>query len=400
MQQESSNTQRAKLTCTSPFVDDSLDTLNKAIDIIVQNEMLVRVTVLWASDGNQDAHQQQLSLLLCPSTTIHEFKNILQGRLNITEAEQRLSVGADQPLLSGTLGQVASACELSVNLNRIPEEQRLLNLFKMVGLGDWKERNDIMAKMMLQRNAKKCYKDHELVAIGVDDEKHLLDFKCVKCNNSITRRKYGQIEQNANICSECSFYIFCPQCIDQDTGCIAATDPYVAMKQMALDIGRKMASYGVRYGHLGHMCGYPEIHYSSEFAPRALRHINQKDQFRITPDTKVLHGGVNLVVRFDEEAREFLQSSGLQTTMLASEIQQECDNGVNVREMMGLRNAWTKAPYDGIWKALSQEWRDRFPTFKGTPYATSSYVSFSLEEVVYEVGITMSIDEEYYWGNY
>ena len=144
------------------------------------------------------------------------------------------------------------------------------------------------------------------------------------------------------------------------------------------------------------MCGLPSIDYKSEFAPQLLRHGRcDEDEFQIHYDTKVLHDGIQLKIRFDRAARTYLKSCGLEEEMYAAEVRETCDYGATIEDMMELREAWKKNS-SGVWATLCQEWRRRYPSYTtadgdpAQPYNTTKLVSFDLEEAVYEIGVSIA----------
>ena len=114
--------------------------------------------------------------------------------------------------------------------------------------------------------------------------------------------------------------------------------------------------------------------------------------FEVKHETKLLQDGVRLVVRFNEEARDFLISVGLEGAMKEKEIDRILVEGASTSDMMSIRSAWKTGP-DTVWKALAQEWSRRHPNFRtwdgnpAQPYSTTKLVSFGVDEVVYEVGV-------------
>ena len=384
--------------------------LEKALDVVVENGMLLHVEViLQTSATSMDKMMGKewvvdsippLSLYLLPETDIPEIKGRLTKYLGIPEKEQRLSMkGKD--LFEGSLNAKTKSRKIKLNLRHVQFDVRLESLYAMVGLEKWEERDEIMGNMVMTRNPGKCSRGHKLIEIDECPEKgNTNEYTCANCKIDRKERLFVSAfmeKIQPFVCEEC-FFCLCSRCINNDKGYAGCTDmdPYETLATVAKQIGRELAVIGSTFGGRSNFCEYPQLNVQYHLA--SLVFANREQNLVINSERKALHDGVRVVIRFNEEARSVLQSVGQDIALEKAEIRKTFQNGLTFREVMVYREEWLKVPH--LWRILAQELSSRFPACTNhfgepaEPHAFTRLVSYGLEEVVYEVGV--SLDDRSY----
>lgn len=393
--------------------------IEEALDVIVQNGFLVRLQVVLDTPCSQEqevdvSKNDSLTFLELPDTQVSDFKKFVAEKLKIPENEQRMIVKNEKHVLHGSLQETIPRAEIgddmavTITLKQAQLDPRLVALFNMVGLEDWKERDEIMNRMCMGRPAGKCYRGHDLEELGTAADTETYDDtnndtppenrrsqseKCKICQMEFVRNPSNNNGTLPHVCRECDFCL-CIRCNRLDNGCDAIVkDPYDALEDFALSIAARFAYWGANYGGRGISCTNPRIDLHSEFTPRMLsvrtplsHEVTTTEPFCIRRETKVLHDGVRLLIRLNSGAvRELLCWEESHEKVLEeiknAETDQYLEDSGTVQMMMDLRQAWTKEPHE-LWPTLENQWCNRCPvdgfpdTFPATPMPTTYLVSY------------------------
>uniref|UniRef100_A0A6U2HPC0 Uncharacterized protein n=1 Tax=Pseudictyota dubia TaxID=2749911 RepID=A0A6U2HPC0_9STRA len=408
----------------------------KAVDATVEAEWLVKIHISIEPDGEENDGQRSgttaietLSILQPPDVSVKDVRRYVRRTKNIPGKEQRLFLsGTGVPVIHGPIPPPDATGAVRLSLRRVRLDPRLEALYEMVGMDDVKERHEHMQLMMRPRPARGCYcgRDDSMVPLRVEGDAADTTAgdeagagarataggapECAKC---LFREVPGQtsrfgimapgggytwIELRLLACAECQFAL-CTSCHRNDDGWAAPADPYAALEEKAVKLGRKMASIGCWFGGRGHLCGHPSVTVDDGPIPRRHRTDMKSETDRssrhgivVNGPRQVLHRGVRLRVRLTEAVRRTLEENGVDYCKV--EFNKVLPDGATIEDVISYRDALSRTHH--AWGVVAKDLEDKHPFYetrdgdRARAFPTHKLVSFGLEEAVIELGADIS----------
>ena len=334
--------------------------------------------------------------------TVHDLKSIILDKLGIPPDEQRLSVkasngGGETPLLFGPI--ITSRLQkqnntITVTVEHVILDAKLKSLYSNVGMKDWAERDEIMAKMAKSRKPGQCPGGHELATIPYADwrtnENKGRILPCFKCHKDPSRIFIcGATSERVLICDQCKFCLCGTgggnSCCIGDQGWTPTSEPngspYTDLKAFALENAEHLAGYD--------LVRFRSFNIHSEFAPSSW-----KSGVAFEEDTKVVHDGARLIVRLSSTLHESIQQAGLAEEIIGNDVAVTSKGIVDVEVLNELR------PQGAAITNLETVLRNFYNSHTGKflrqawiknggriPRMNLHSVSYDLNEVAYEIHI-------------
>ena len=367
-------------------------------DIVVNTGWSTLVTI----------HQDKvppLSFFISYGDNIRDVKEIIHKKLGMLPGEQHLTWNS-QPVFSRIIPEQTP--HLTLRLKHVRLDPKLGSLFQMVGLGDWKERDDIMEQFLVERNAKCCPACRQQLILmqqqQADDEtdspsqKNVFCSKCyAKWDNVLARRLQGMIENpyvhsqegNDPLCRQCDFSL-CNTCYALDEGRPAFTDPYQALESMACQIASHLATTATKFGGRGHLCGYPSVPWRHELGPKL---FSQGAGIMVLRETKAMHENTRLRIVWRSDLSKLLtDSSSSEEYPKPKELMNTVmPKGVTVADMLEIRRRLRISPeFLGLANLYDGETSSFRPGLPTSVYETMKIKHYNKEEVLIELGIEVS----------
>ena len=299
--------------------------LVRAVDFIVQEQWLVWIHVKELMLNN-DA-DKKFWFLMDPTVTVSDIKTNICRIRGHPPADQRLSSSSNnnnneeqqqQFLFHGTLrstnfqwNRQQPDTHISIQLHVVAPDPCLESLFQMVDMGDVEDRDIMMKQLMQHRPVGGCACGNGRMD-EVDDWSTSTD--CSLC----------EIRYAAYMCRHC-FFAMCRRCHEDDSGRMPALDPYLALENIAKNMGSQMVSVGLviggasgssmgRFGHCPSLVWKPS--WGDVKPPKRCRQVDaQGDTTIMQRDRQVLHRGVRLVVERSDEVMSSLEFADNDSTV-------------------------------------------------------------------------------------
>jgi hypothetical protein len=354
----------------------------RAIDIVLDARWSTLVTVEVESD--QQANNRMISVYCSPKSTITDLKEVLSESetLGIPPEEQHITWN-DKPMLTQRLPDTP---RLFLKLKRVPLDSDLRSLYDMTGLGDWKERDEIIQQMLSPRRAKACPCCNEnLIELEPQDAKQraihcsvcngtpwnssifICPNRSLKADESDGGNGTGILRQQQQ---ECQFALCLNRywkCYENDSGREeTAQDPYRSLQDMAINIARNVASIACSYGGRGHLCGKPRASCKHELAPKVFK---EGPGIILGRQNKALHNGIHVKVLWTDDKME----PGDKQMVLLDEKK---PNGMTIQDVIELRRQLKKT---SVFQATAEEF------FKNENMLPPSYIYEKLKLKQYDM---------------